>query len=241
MQQSFWESNLLTSIVTLLVGSVAFLIYRKQQNDYKRDAASIILLEIKNAEYQLTQAKEIFIKDRIIPESILVMRTSSWHRYNYLFVRELSAEEWDLVNRFYEKCEQFDKTVQYNNSFFVKNEEQIRINLHQALAEYTKRYFDELDNVAENDAAARNELYQAINQHHSVLLESFYDTYIQEVAKAGSNYMYGPDKTINDYELIINTIRTDLSTSTVGIKFERIVRQNIRSRLFGWLAGGRAT
>ncbi|HEU5121231.1 MAG TPA: hypothetical protein VFT59_00150, partial [Candidatus Saccharimonadales bacterium] len=135
---NFFNSNFFVALITLAVGSFAFLIYQKRQKDTKKDAANILLLEIKNAEAQLAQAKEIILRDKIVPESIFAMKTASWSKYGYLFIRDLTDEEWRLINNFYEKCRQYDEVVEYSNTFFKKNEEQIRVNLHQAIADYTK-------------------------------------------------------------------------------------------------------
>lgn len=228
----------MTTLITLFVGFVALFVYKKRQIDNKKDAASIILLEIKNAESQLAQAREIFIRDKIIPESIFAMKTSNWHKYNYLFVRDLTDEEWDLINSFYEKCHQYDRVVEYNNTFFKKNEEQIRINLHQALADYTKELFRRIGKSFEiEDEQQKAEVNKANYTDYQGLISAFYDTYMNEITSNNSKYVYRPRKTDEDFEVIINTIRLDLSTSTVGIKLERIINQNLRSRIFDWLSG----
>lgn len=235
---NIWESNMLTSAVTFLVGLVALVVYKKQQIDRKKDAANIILLEIKNAESQIAQGKEIFIRDKVIPESIFAMKTSNWHKYNYLFVRDLTDEEWGLISTFYEKCAQYDGVVEYNNTFFKKNEEQIRVNLHQALADYTKVFLDRISALLETkNGEEKNKAYKDSYSDYQGLLTEFYNTFIGEVTSSNSNYFYRPQKTANDFEVVINTIRLDLSTSTIGVKLEKIIDQNLRSRVFGWLSG----
>jgi len=45
--------------VTLVVGSVAYVIYKLQKRDKKREKANIILLEIQGAERKLQQIKKV--------------------------------------------------------------------------------------------------------------------------------------------------------------------------------------
>jgi hypothetical protein len=110
---SFWQewlnpflnSNFFIAIVTLAVGSIALFIYWKRRLDNKRDIASIILLEIKNAERLLKDEKEQFIKSN--EESIgteLLMPVESWSKNKYLFVRDLDRDEWDTITEFYKNC-----------------------------------------------------------------------------------------------------------------------------------------
>lgn len=128
-------SSLITSVVTVFVGLIAFIIYQKQQNDKKKDAATIILLEIQNAEKQLVPAKESILRDGVIKEDIFLMPTHHWEDYKYLFVREFNSRELSDISYFFKQCNSYDGIVKYSNSFFVKNEEQIRKNLQSVLAD----------------------------------------------------------------------------------------------------------
>ncbi len=228
---SFWQylvgflnSNFLIALITLGVGSLALYIYKKQQTEAKKDAANILLLEIKNAESQLMQAKEIILRDKIIPESIFSMKTSSWSKYSYLFIRDLTDEEWRLINDFYEKCRQYDEVVEYNNTFFKKNEEQIRVNLHQTLTDYTKILLKQVgDSFEMNDEEVRDRQNQRNLKEYKDRLSGFYDTFMSEVTSAESKYFYSPQKTFKDAEVLIQTIRLDLSTSTIGIKLGKVL------------------
>jgi hypothetical protein len=220
----FFNSNFFVAAITLAVGTLAVYIYKRQQTDNKKDAANILLLEIKNAEAQLAQAKEIILRDKIIPESIFAMKTSSWSKYGYLFIRDLTDEEWRLINNFYEKCRQYDEVVEYSNTFFKKNEEQIRVNLHQAIADYTKDMLQKVGAAFEiEDEKQRNEKNEETLKEYKDLLNNFYDTFMGELTSTNSKYFYSPQKTFHDAEVLINTIRLDLSTSTVGTKLTRII------------------
>lgn len=59
---SFWQSNLLLTITTAVVGLVAYFLYIKQKIDKKKDAANIIMLEVKRAEAKLKEARKLATK-----------------------------------------------------------------------------------------------------------------------------------------------------------------------------------
>ena len=47
------NSNFFIALTTLLVGSFAIFLYLKRKNDFKREAANILLMEIRNAEQMI--------------------------------------------------------------------------------------------------------------------------------------------------------------------------------------------
>lgn len=231
---SFFDSNFFVALVTGGVAFVAVFVYKKQQHDQKSDAASIIFQEIKNAEAQLAQAKEIFLKDKAVPESIFLMKTSSWEKYGYLFIRNFTSEEWQLVNNFYNKCKQYDEVVEYSNTFFKKNEEQVRVNLHQSLANYTSDLVSEIREIIENhqdDQKIQDEMIQDAYKEYNNSISTFYDEFIGQITSYRSKYFYSPDKPFKDAEVLLHTIRQDLSIGTIGVRLESLMKANRRSSL----------
>jgi hypothetical protein len=100
----FANSSFFFALITLAVGSSAIAIYVKQKQDSKRDAASLILQEIRYAEQKLRSfipAYGFNLHDHILP-------SSSWHHNVHLFVNDLSEYEIDLISSFYTKCEYID-------------------------------------------------------------------------------------------------------------------------------------
>lgn len=119
--KNFITSALFIPLVTLLVGSTVIIIYSKTKDDFKKDAANIVLLEIQNAERALKQVTEsVNAEIPTLPQNIFLMQTESWSKYRYLFVRDFDWNEWNEVTDFYDKAQLYDKAVTYNNSFFQK-------------------------------------------------------------------------------------------------------------------------
>jgi len=84
----------------LVTGLFAFIIYRIQKASEKRDAAIIIINEIRNAEQAIINIKNT----KRIGELSIILPNNSWAIKKYLFVKNLDLDEYNLINDFYNKC-----------------------------------------------------------------------------------------------------------------------------------------
>ena len=127
------NSNLLSTLATILAAFVAFLVYRNQKADAKKDAAKIILQEIRRAEDIINDYKEHgqykFTK-RIIA-------TNSWAKNVNHFVGDLDQDELDRISNLYSTGEYLDKVIEkisdYNFAKNLKNFEKGVMELQQRL------------------------------------------------------------------------------------------------------------
>lgn len=106
----FFNSNFFIALVTFIVGSFAIFLYIKQKVIYKRNAASLILQEIRYAEQQIRNAKES-VNRLHYPLSIKLLPTNSWHENIHLFISQLKETDIDLISRFYAKAIYIDKLI----------------------------------------------------------------------------------------------------------------------------------
>lgn len=104
------NSSFLTASVTLLVGGVAIYIYLKQRRDTKRDAAKLILQEIRYAEGEIRKAREK--EGGTYPLAIRLLPTNSWNKNIHLFVDDFNSPELDIISRFYSQVEYIDSIIQ---------------------------------------------------------------------------------------------------------------------------------
>jgi len=147
---AFLNSNFFLALVTVLVGTAAYLIYRLQRRSHKKDAAKIIVLEIQGALRQLKVIKKHLEKHKtsfgplpdvnMVPDDIKMMPNSSWNQYKYLFVSNLGRDAWDAVSTFYDSAETYDKSVDSNNEGFAQNAQQIREATARAAMEVFKEF-----------------------------------------------------------------------------------------------------
>jgi hypothetical protein len=206
----FFNSNFFIAFITFLAGSIAWYLYYKRNKDNKRDAANIILLEIQNAERVLKQVKERVITGTV-PENLFLMPTESWNKYKYLFVRDFDRDEWDAVSEFYDKCKLYDESVRYNNSFFQKNEEQIRINLQRSLSHYAEIYTEKI-------FSAQNKDKQELEKEFLLITDGFQQRYM---GRQGS-FLYSPTKPVSDAKARVEDLSSSMSQTSIGTKLKKL-------------------
>ena len=213
----FLDSNLfaalLTSVVTFGAGATAFVVYFRQKEDTKRDAANVVLLEVQNAERKIKNLRDVIAQtantgypDGKLPEDLVILPTASWDKYKYFFVRAFNRDEWDSVTDFYNKCRLLDEGLRHNKSFFQKNEEQLRANRLRILMEYLKASIDE------DDADRRNSILQK--------KQAFDDSSIDV------SFFYDPRKPLLDVKKILADLVVDLSLTTVGSKLRQLAQSD---------------
>lgn len=100
-------SNNNMEIITLIAGGFAYVIYLKQKYDNKKDAAKIILQEIRRAEDIISDYKENgqyrFTKK--------IIATNSWAKNIHYFVDDLDADELDKISNLYSTGEYLDLII----------------------------------------------------------------------------------------------------------------------------------
>lgn len=211
--------TLISSSVTLIVGSFAIWLYLKNKWDEKRNAASILLLEIRSAERKIRTVKNLDSDDDGSNHNP-IMKNESWSKYKYLFVKDLDRDEWDSVNDFYEKCALYDEAITNGAQSFPKNEEQIRINAHRIFADY-------ISNALEDIAGAPdNEQREKILEIAKLKAEAFDEIYLKD--NGGSNFisrpLYTPQKYADDRNKFIRLIDADISSKPAGQKLKKIAK-----------------
>jgi len=98
-------------LITLAVGFVGFsaiYLYIKQKVDRKRDAAMLILQEIRYAEQQIRDSgkgsRGYFLASKLLP-------TNSWNDNIHLFIKDLKETEIDMISRFYASTAYIDSLI----------------------------------------------------------------------------------------------------------------------------------
>lgn len=120
---SFILENILN--ILLVVGAfAAFGVYYWQKRDEKKKAARVLLMEIRNAETEIKNLKEI----SVVSDYSSVLPASNWGKYNHLFVKDLDRDELTLVNNFYNSCQLVENEIkQLRGALSVAMEEKMKI------------------------------------------------------------------------------------------------------------------
>lgn len=211
------NSSFFIAATTLTVGFVAYFLYKKQKRDEKKDAATILLAEIKNAAALLPGIKTRFNPNTGIEEGTVLLPSESWTKYKYLFVNDLKAEEWRAVDTFYKNCLAYDAALVEKLSYFAQNSRQIWVSIHQNYHDMLKDYFSqnpELEITQEN----RGNIIE-IPLELADRISAFTDTYIANTSRLAG---YNPSKPNLDAERALKEINDDLLLSSVGSRLEDI-------------------
>lgn len=94
-------------IITIIVGFFAYLFYIIGRADKKRDAAKLILQEIRYADQKVKNYRtynSYNFTEKILP-------TNSWHKNINLFIRDLSESELDLISKFFSSATYLDDII----------------------------------------------------------------------------------------------------------------------------------
>ena len=101
------NSNFFVGLVALLVGGFAIILYLIQRHQSRKDAAKIILQEIRRAEDIIYRYKEQgnfqFTKK--------IIANNSWGKNIHYFVKALSADELDKISNLYSTGEFLDTVI----------------------------------------------------------------------------------------------------------------------------------
>lgn len=104
--------DLLSALATFVVGTIAILLYVKQRKDQKRDAANVIIAEIRQAERLIDQFKKRGVSNDIL---FKILPSNNWKKYNYLFINDLDQDEIEQINNFYSQCLVLDNAIDQIN------------------------------------------------------------------------------------------------------------------------------
>jgi hypothetical protein len=94
-------------VVTFFVGLFAYLFYIIGRADKKRDAAKLILQEIRYADQKVKNYRtynSYNFTEKILP-------TNSWNNNINLFIRNLTESEFDLISKFFSSAAYLDDVI----------------------------------------------------------------------------------------------------------------------------------
>lgn len=123
------------AVATLVSVAVVLLIYDQGIREEKRNAARILILEIKGAERAL---REVQRNNYIVNPLTFILPTESWSKFQHYFVKDLTNDQLIEVSEFYNSCATAQKALdRMKNVLPVANEEKIRLT-QQALLKFAQ-------------------------------------------------------------------------------------------------------
>lgn len=218
----FFESNLFNELVTIFVGGFIFIAYMMQRWNHRRDAANVVLGEIRQAQAQLQRVQEHIARFRVendpgievglIPNEIKLMPIESWSQYKHLFARRMDHPTFDAISSFFDHAKAYDSAVDYNNGSFTKIEDSIRANLGRMTMDMAIEEFGTLptDTTIDSYETEHEEAVQKIVKKVDA---------IETLYRRNSTLGYRPRKPVQDAQAELSILSNlDMSLAVLRLK-----------------------
>jgi hypothetical protein len=93
--------EIINSIVTFVVGLFAIGVYLAAKRGEKRNAATIVVMDIRHAEQVVLSLLEKGSVDKSLK---IILSENNWAKYKHLFASSLSSDDFAAFNRFFDAC-----------------------------------------------------------------------------------------------------------------------------------------
>ena len=98
-------------VFLIAVGLSAMIVYIFQKRDKKRSAATLILGQIDSIEEKIGILKNGHqLNNVVVYHSKTIISENTWEKYKHLFAKELSQSEHRMIQNFFDKAEQLERT-----------------------------------------------------------------------------------------------------------------------------------
>lgn len=112
--KEFVNSNGLQTFVTFIVGFVALFIYILTRKHQKKDAASVIIMEIRELEFNIEELKN---NSKDLYDSSPIIIKGEWEKYRHLFVKDLDQDEYKAIDKFYNLANRIEQERKMQKEF----------------------------------------------------------------------------------------------------------------------------
>lgn len=204
----FFNSNFFQTIMTLIVGLLAFLLYRKQQNDRKKAAANALYLEIQNIESNITKVREALSRESLAGLDITLVRTNEWLKSSHLFSEDFDNDEWQSVSDFYHHAQLIDNAIDESSKAFLDDVANIRRNKQKFFAVLAKEALD--SNATDRSVDKILESLRVVQN----IFDKFYMNNQSDLSYTPVKYQSDASRSIQEMNKI--------SITTIGTKLKRI-------------------
>jgi len=130
-QGGFLNTNFFFALVTFIVGLSAYRIYAKRRADRLREAATVVLSEIKTVVSKIRTIRQDFDRDGYLIESRFLLKSQNWDKYKYVLLPALTLDQWSALESFFGDVAKYDKAIEINDSYFDSNSKEIWISIHK--------------------------------------------------------------------------------------------------------------
>jgi len=107
MESNIYEIiRIIIDALLVFGGFGAFIVYWWQKRNEKRDAASLVVLQIEDLTYKLLEVNDMIVDGMInetsFYETLDIINDNQWEKYKHLFVNKIDSFSYKIINSFYE-------------------------------------------------------------------------------------------------------------------------------------------
>ena len=191
----FLNSNLFQTIIIFFTGLTAFIIYRINRYNEKKDAACVIVNEIRLAEKTIQEIRN----NKFVSELSIILPNDTWQHKKHLFLNKLDEDELNLINNFYYKCSYAE---QYRKMIYNVNNKAIYTKSNYLQKKLVDLMYETLSNPNKSYEQEKNKLIDMANKE---------------------NWLFSPNTPMSKLvEYIENIIF--ITPTSAGIKLKRILK-----------------
>ncbi|HAV1338086.1 hypothetical protein CGG78_23930 [Vibrio parahaemolyticus] len=148
-------SSLLNAVVTLVAGITALVVYLLSKRHERKSAATILLMDIRNAESVVLSIKDkgldLWTKE--------ILTDNNWNKLKHLFVGEFSNDEIAAFNRFFDSCSEMkDARSRMRDLFYTTLTSKAQV--------YQQKVYEIEDINSPQGMQKQQELFQNINRDY---------------------------------------------------------------------------
>lgn len=111
-------AELINGGITLVAGGFAYMVYYLKKSSEKRNAAIIVLMDIRHAE-QIVQS--ILEKGAVDINLKNILLENNWGKYKHLFASDFSYDDFAAFNRYFDSCVEISDARQRIMEVFLAN------------------------------------------------------------------------------------------------------------------------
>jgi len=211
----FLNSVGLQTLIELLVGGLALLVYKWQKKDRVKSVATAVLLEIQQAEKSVAILKKN-IRRGYLNVDFKILQNDTWNKYKYLFAKVLDVDEMTAISDFYANAKILDESIEYEKKCFNEDVEQIRINRQRVFTDFMRETVEFISKGDTDGGKAISELQNKMN-----LFDNIYMNQPLQYSR------YNPQKILDDAKQSLDNF-SNLSTTTVGQKLKKLSKRRLK-------------
>ena len=113
--------DFLNAAATILAGGIALIVYLAQLRNHKKNAAVMIIMDIRHAESIISEIKRSKSTNLKMKN---IMPVNNWRAYKNLFVSNLGYDDFIMLNNFFESCQVISDSMNDIRLIFTMNIEE---------------------------------------------------------------------------------------------------------------------